>query len=133
MVRHGFSKDAYLERLSRYSERYESLYASRDDARRAWSDSRVALGTGLIGGLIASSLIPMLPVIGTEARVRIKEHQEVCAVHHHYTVTTCAQYFPLERMDKLAADGLTTGSVLIGTAVISLLVIRGLQGLFRRR
>ncbi len=36
-------------------------------------------------------------------------------------------------MDRLAGDGLTTVNVLIGTAVISLLVIRGLQGLFRRR
>lgn len=132
MVTRGFSKDDYLDRLSRYSERYESLYASRDDARRAWTDSRVALGTGLIGGLIASSVIPMLPVIGSEARATIREHQDSCAVQH-YTAVTCAQHFPRDRMDKLAADGLTTGNVLIGTAVISLLVIRGMQGLFRRR
>lgn len=132
MVTHGFSKDDYLNRLSRCSEQYESLYASRDDARRAWNDSRIALGTGLIGGLIASSVIPMLPMIGSEARATIKEHQDSCAVQH-YSATICAQHYPRDRMDKLAADGLTTGNVLIGTAVISLLLIRGMQGLFRRR
>lgn len=132
MVTYGFGKDDYLDRLSRYSERYESLYESRDDARRAWSDSRVALGTGLIGGLIASSLIPMLPAIGAEARARLKAHQGFCTAQH-YSAMTCAQHFPRDWMDRLAGDGLTTVNVLIGTAVISLLVIRGLQGLFRRR
>lgn len=132
MVTRGFSKDHFLDRLSRHSEQYESLYASRDDARRAWNDSRVALGTGLIGGLIASSVIPMLPMVGAEARARIKEHQDYCTVHH-YSATICAQHFPHDRMDKLAANGLTTGNVLLGAAVISVLVIRGMQQLFRRR
>lgn len=92
----------------------------------------MALGAGLIGGLIASSVIPMLPQIGADARASVRDHQVSCAAHH-YSVMTCAQQYPRDRMDKLAADGLTTGNVLIGTAVISLLVIRGMQGLFRRR
>jgi hypothetical protein len=132
MVTHGFGKDDYLERLSRRSERYESLYASRDDARRAWSDSRVALGTGLIGGLIASSIIPLLPTIGTEARARFSEHQQLCAVQH-YNATVCAQNFPDDRWGKWVGDRLTAVSVLIGTAVVSGLVMWYLRRLFRRR
>lgn len=128
---HGFSKGHFLDRLSHHSESYESLYESRDDARRAWNDSRVALGTGLIGGLIASSVIPMLPVIGAEAQTSLREHREYCAAPH-FTATICAQHFPLDRIDKVAANGLTTGNVLLGTIVISVLVIRGLQQLFRR-
>jgi hypothetical protein len=56
----------FLEKLGKASDCYESMFAIRSEARKAWANAQIALGAGLSGGLIASTIIPFAQRYGSE-------------------------------------------------------------------
>lgn len=76
------TSERFLRGLSRRAERFAFVHHSAQDARVHRLSQELALGIGLIAGLIASTIFPLARDYGKEAATRAAATQQACASAH---------------------------------------------------
>lgn len=100
-------RDKFISGLGKMSDRYEKMYSSSTEERRAKSSAEVGLGAGLVGGLIASTILPFLQTLGKDMREDIYRSPENA----------------YEKFYNFIASNLTTLNLLIFSLVLSLVIM----------
>ncbi|CAN0621075.1 protein of unknown function [Burkholderia multivorans] len=124
--------DRFIARLGKRSDRYEAMYSSRAEERRALSNAEVGLGAGLLGGLIASTIMPFLQQLGKDMRDSVADVNRVCSGPGISNQHACEVNYPTYVLDKFFGSLLTTGHLLFAALVLSIVTIllmkRSLRG-----
>lgn len=134
MAVNGISDDGFIERLGKSSDRYESVFATRVEARRAWADAQIALGAGLLGGLIASTIIPFAQSYGSEKRALATAVETACKTFASYaSERACNLAHPTYVVDHWIGEVLSTGNLLVIALAISLVTVVIMTRILRQR
>ncbi|WP_143295341.1 hypothetical protein [Burkholderia pseudomallei] len=126
--------NSLIEKLAKANDRYERIFATRSEARRAWADAQVALGAGLLGGLVASTILPFAQTYGAEKRGLAAAVEVVCKKYApHASERACYLAHPHHVVDHWTGEMLSTGNLLILALVISFFTIRIMVAILRQR
>lgn len=124
--------DRFIVRLGKRSDRYEAMYSSRAEERHALSNAAVGLGAGLLGGLIASTIMPFLQALGKDMRDSVAQVKSVCSGPGIPNQHACEVSYPTYVPDQFLGSLLTTGNLLVAALVLSIVTIllmkRSLRG-----
>ncbi|NHV25858.1 hypothetical protein [Burkholderia sp. D-99] len=124
--------DGFIAHLAKKSDRYEGMYSNRSEERRALSNAEVGLGAGLLGGLIASTILPFLQAWGKDLRDAASAVNTTCSEPGVMNRQACEAAFPTYVYDHFFGGFLTTGNLLVAALVLSfvtiLLMKRSLRG-----
>jgi len=130
----SISDDGFIEKLGKSSDRYESVFATRSEARRAWADAQIALGAGLLGGLIASTIIPFAQSYGSEKRALATAVETTCKNFVQYaSERACNLAHPNYVVVRWVGEILSTGNLLLTALVISLVTVVIMTKILRQR
>ncbi|MGF6571643.1 hypothetical protein ABH945_003764 [Paraburkholderia sp. GAS333] len=118
----------HLRKIQRKSDKYRDLYqGSCTQKRKAERDADIALGTGLAGGLVASTLLPLARDAGNNAQQRlVNQHCD----GPHYAETRCNANAYIVR-DHSISSVFTTESVLFAGILIFLSVLVFIRRMFK--
>jgi hypothetical protein len=107
---------SYLEQRAR---KFQAPFSSRKSHREAVVSGAVGLGMGLMGGLIASTILPMAQGYGQIAKQKIDNAK--CGLPENTAAYFHCMNDSVNWVDRLAAKTLTTGTLLL--AALAILVI----------
>ncbi|WDZ95761.1 hypothetical protein Herbaro_20145 [Herbaspirillum sp. WKF16] len=100
-----------IKRLEKKTERFEKMFPSRAEQKSAILNAEVGVAMGLVGGLIASTVFPMIETLGKDATARIVDIRKGCETAANKTQCIQTHITPL---DNLASEYMTTEAVIIG-------------------
>lgn len=124
--------DRFIARLGKRSDRYDAMYSSRAEERHALSNAEVGLGAGLLGGLIASTIMPFLQALGEDMRDSVAQVKSFCSKPEILNQHACEVGNPTYLADQFLGSLLTTGNLLVAALVLSIVTIllmkRSLRG-----
>jgi hypothetical protein len=129
----------FISKLRKKSEEFQAVFESEAEARRKYVEHDAALGVGLIGGLIASTILPLSRDAGHDAGLRAESALTKCSEEmkdfkgpdKDNLVALCLSSRNYG-LDKGISEALSSGHVAFGSlvlAIVSLLIVRRI---FRR-
>lgn len=122
------STGRHLRKIQRDSNKYRDLYnGSNTQKRKAERDADIAIGTGLAGGLVASTLLPLARDAGSSAQQRLVELK---CDGPHYTEAQCTANSFVVR-DHIISTTFTTESVLFVGLVMFVGVLVFIRRMFK--
>jgi hypothetical protein len=122
------STGSYLRKIQRKSNKYRDLYnGSYTQRRKDERDTDIALGTGLAGGLVASTLLPLARDAGSNARQRLVDLK--CDGSHYIEAQCTANSFVVR--DHFVSTTFTTESVLFVGLVMFVGVLVFIRRMFK--
>lgn len=126
--------DRFVENLARSDDKYERVYATRSEARKSWDDAQIALGAGLLGGLIASTIIPFAQNYGSEKRIRAAGVEASCREFLPYVSENACTLAQADYVaDRWVGSLLSTGNLLLAAITITLVTVVIMKRILRQR
>lgn len=126
------SSSRLLEQLELETDRYSKIYDSKNEQRRALKEAELGLGAGLTAGLIASTLFPMLQLIGKEASESAKSIESECKAANIQNYTLCLSNNNYQGKLKVSS-AFATENILIVAFAITLLAVIMMRKLYKLR
>lgn len=131
-VSHGLtlpsrSSGRYLRKLQRKSDKFRNLYGSYTQKRKAERDADIAIGTGLAGGLVASTLLPLARDAGDNARKRLIHRK--CDDQHFMEARCSSEAYAVR--DRFISSVFTTESVFLVGLVMFVGVLMFIRRMFK--
>lgn len=114
-----------IAKLERSTARYTRMNRTFDEALRTERDAELALGTALIGGLIASTLLPLSQIYGKEKRDLVEQIRTQCKARLEAkevtTIQACMEGHPEFDAADTFGTWLPTGGIIMAALMLTMI------------
>jgi len=121
--------------LEKKNSRYSSIYSSTKEHKQTMLNAELGLAAGLIGGLIASTILPLSQTFGKEKLDNAEKHKAECTQTFPSDLKMRALCLnqPNYELDSVIGNYLSTGVILTAAIVIAFLLTFLMRNRLRSR